>query len=86
MIEGGSHREAVFWMAVTYSRCQMVLHSDGQVESQEKFAPCYRELLADLGVTSFKDLQDRGQQVKELLPRIWAAAEAIMEATPGIVD
>jgi hypothetical protein len=84
LIERGSYREAIFWIVATYSRCQKVLHHDASVEMQEQFSPGYRELLADLGITSFADLQQRGEQVRQSLPRVWEVAEAIMAANPGI--
>jgi hypothetical protein len=86
LIEGEFHREAMFWIAVTYSRCQKVLAVDGLEELQRRFDPGYRELLADLGITSFADLQERSTQIKAHLARVWAAAEAIMAANPGIED
>jgi hypothetical protein len=53
---------------------------------QVRFTPGYRQLLSDLGITSFADLQRRMQQVKELLPRIWGVAEAIIAVNPGIEE
>lgn len=86
LIEHGYHREAIFWMVATYSRCQKVLYYDAPVEMQERFSPGYRQLLGDLGITSFADLQQRREQVKGLLPRVWEVTEAIMAANPGIED
>lgn len=84
LIEQGLHREAIFWMVATYSRCQEVLRHDAPIELQEQFSPDYRHVLGDLGITSFADLQQRGEQVRRLLPRVWEVAEAIMAANPGI--
>ncbi len=86
LIERGYHREAVFWMVATDSRCQKVLYHDAPPEVQERFRPGYNQLLADLGITSFSDLQQRSQQVKDLLPRIWELAEAVIAANPEIKD
>ena len=86
LIERGYHREAIFWMVATYSRCQKVLYYDGPAEMQDRFSPGYRQLLAELGITSFADLQQRSQQVKGFLPHVWAVAEAIMAANSGIED
>jgi hypothetical protein len=33
LIEGGSHREAVFWMVATYARCQKVLAHDRPIQA-----------------------------------------------------
>ena len=86
LIERGDHREAVFWLVATYSRCQKVLHHDGTAELRERFDPGYRDLLGDLGIISFADLRQRGELVKGHLPRVWAVAEAIMAANPDIED
>ncbi|MBE0696734.1 MAG: hypothetical protein IH586_07410 [Anaerolineaceae bacterium] len=86
LIKRGDQREAVFWMAVTYSRCQQVLTQDGPPGMAERYDPAYRALVADLGIRSFADLQQRSQQVREMLPRIWEVAQAIMAANPEIIN
>ncbi|MHB0877115.1 MAG: hypothetical protein ACYC5O_13850, partial [Anaerolineae bacterium] len=86
MIEQGYHREAIFWIAVTYGRCQQVLSVDAPPEVADRFAAGYRALLADLGITSFAGLQRRGEQVREHLPQVWALAEAIMAAATAIEE
>jgi hypothetical protein len=86
LIERGLHREAMFWIAVTYSRCQKVLALDAPAALKRRFDPGYRRLLGDLGITSFADLRRRGEQVKTQLARVWEVAEAIMAANPGIQD
>lgn len=86
LIEGGYHREAIFWMVATYSRCQKVFYHDAPRAMQERFTPGYRQLLADLGIRSFADMQQRKEEIKALLPRVWAVAEAIMAANPAIED
>ena len=45
-----------------------------------------RELLGDLGIASYVDLQRRGERVEAFLPRVWEITEAIMVANPGIED
>lgn len=84
LIESDHHREAIFWIVATYSRCRKVLYHDAPVEMQNRFDPGYRQLLGDLGITSFADLQQRSSQVEALLPRVWEVAEAIMAANPVI--
>lgn len=84
LVEHGLHREAMFWIAVTYSRCMKVLAIDGSAELKRRFDPGYRQLLGDLGITSFADLQQRCEQVKVRLARVWEVAEAIMAGNPDI--
>ncbi len=86
LIARGDHREAIFWMGVTASRCQSIFDRDGTAEMQARFDPAYRELLADLGITSFADLQRRLDQVRTYLPQVSEVADAIMAANPGIED
>jgi hypothetical protein len=86
LIEAGHHREAVFWLVATYFRCQMVLYHDAPTELSARLEPGYRDLLADLGITSSADLRQRGEQVREFLPQVWALADAIIAANPDIED
>ncbi len=84
LIERGDHREAIFWMVATYSRCQKMFHHDAPEELQDRFTDGYRLLLDDLGISSSAALQERGEQVQGFLPQVWAVAEAIMAANPAI--
>lgn len=86
LVARGLHREAVFWLVVTYSRCQKVLLQDAPDASKHAFDHGYHELLADLGICSFLDLQRRANAVKSFLPELWAMAEAILVANPAITD
>jgi hypothetical protein len=63
-----------------------VLSQDAPVAMQERFEPSYRHLLADLGIASFADLQQRAEQVKGRVPQVWEVAEAIMAANRDIEE
>jgi hypothetical protein len=84
MIANGFHREAVFWLVATSSRCQAVFAADAPDEMRERFEPDYLRLLNDLGITSPADLRVRRDQVIAALPGVWAVAETIMAANPEI--
>lgn len=86
LIERGHHREAVFWIAVTFSRVRKVLHHDAPVDMRDRFDPGYRQLLHDLGVASFADLQQRARQIERLLPDVWGTAETIIAANPDVQE
>jgi hypothetical protein len=86
LIECGYHREAIFWMVATYSRCQMVLSHDAPVALQDRFSHGYRQLLSELGIASAADLQQRGEQIQAFLPQLWDVTEAILAANPEIED
>ena len=83
LIQSGQHREAVFWLVATYSRCMKVLHHDAPAV-YAAHTPGYRHLLGDLGIASFADLQQRSARVQAMLARLWALAEEIMAANPDI--
>ncbi len=86
IIERGYHREAMFWIAVTHSRCQKVLSHDAPEEMTQRFRNSYRELVGDLGVPSFAAVQRRCAEVERILPQAWELAEAIIAANQGIED
>ena len=73
-------------MVATYSRCQKVFHHDAPPEMQERYDRGYQELLGDLGIASFFDLQRRYAEVVNVLPQVWDVAEAIMATNPEIED
>jgi hypothetical protein len=82
LIARGDHREALFWMLATASRCQQVFQRDAS-EIVATFEPGFRALLADLGIAS-SAVHQRAARVEAALPRIWSVAEAIMAANPRI--
>jgi hypothetical protein len=86
LIDQGLHREAVFWIVATYSRCMAVFDADGTPEMVAHFDPGYRSLLADLGIRSFDDLQQRREHVVQSLPWIGRIAGEIMAANPDVLD
>jgi hypothetical protein len=84
MIHDGYHRETIFWIIVTYSRCQSVLCHDAPMEMKDKFSSSYRQLLSDIGITSFSDLQQRSKQIEEFLPCLWKVTESVITKSPDI--
>ena len=41
--------------------------------------------LSDLGITSLEHIQQRREQVRALLPRVWAVAETIVPVNPDVI-
>jgi hypothetical protein len=85
LINRGLHREAMYWIAATWSRCMVILHADAP-EMIARFEPGYRELLADLGLTSFADMKRKADAVVSALPHIRNVAEEIIAVNPGITS
>lgn len=84
LIARGYHREAVFWIVVTYSRCLAVLHADVPDLSADAFEDGYRALLGDLGIGPAGDLERRRNRLEALLPRLQKVADEIMSSNPDI--
>lgn len=82
LIERGDHREAVFWLVATYSRCQAILDLDAPAQ-RERFDEGYHELLADLGIASFGALSSRAEGTRNALPWIMDVAETIIAGNPS---
>jgi hypothetical protein len=80
LIDGGCHREAVFWMVATSARCQKILAADAPPKVRHDHAPAFEAMVADLGITSTADIPRRAGEVIGFLPRLWRTAEAIMPA------
>ena len=84
LIERGFHREAVFWMVATFSRCQWILHFNGSNENGDRHLQGFLSMLSDLGISATADLETRCKRVLAFLPRVNEMGDAIMAATPEI--
>lgn len=84
LIQSGWHREAIFWMVATYSRCQQVFAQDAPREMQARHTPGYHALLALLGIDAAGDLAQQGERVRAFLPRLQAMTGAVLAANPEI--
>ncbi|MEV4627220.1 hypothetical protein AB0J90_13105 [Micromonospora sp. NPDC049523] len=84
LVDRGDHREAVFWIAVTFARCHQILAVDAPPRLWDSLAPAFEELVADLGLTTGVDLRRRTADVLGFLPELDRITEAILAANPGI--
>jgi hypothetical protein len=82
LLRAGLHREAMYWIAVTHSRCLRILEHAGDAAGS---ALPYRELLALLGAGSQDDLQRHIGAVVTLVPRVADAARRIIDRNPDVV-
>src|SRR5918994_244873 len=85
LVGRGHHREAVFWIAVTYARCLAILASDAPAAAPGH-TPGFSALLHELGIASPADLGRRAGKVRGFLPRLGRVAEAILAANPDARD
>jgi hypothetical protein len=82
-IRAGFQREAMFWIAATYSRCMHILETDAP-ESLVLYAPGYQSVLNDLGIGSPELLQKRVEEVRNYLPHLWTIVATIIACNPDI--
>jgi hypothetical protein len=86
LIGRGYHREAMFWVGVTHSRCQKVLSHDAPRDLTQRFRDGYQELLGDLGVPTLAEVRRRCAEIERMLPRVYNLAEDIVAANYEIED
>ena len=82
----GYHREAMAWIAFIQLLCQKALDNDAPKEVQQQFAPAFGRMLADLGVATAADRQQRIEQIKQLGPPLMEVAETIIANNPNILE
>ncbi len=80
LIERGYHREAMFWIGVTYCRCRKVLASDAPERIDRRVEDGFLEILGDLGLATFPDIQRRCAEIERDLPKVCEVAESIIAA------
>ncbi len=87
LIEQGDHREAVFWLMVTFARSQQILDSQGDPDTASRhrpeFARATRELL---GVRDVAGLERRADEVRRFLPRLHTLARQIIGGPVAVVS
>jgi hypothetical protein len=84
LVQRGEHREAMFWIAVTYARCMAVLDLDGSRHDADELEPGFRSVMRDLGVESFEDMQRRAAEIEAFLPDLMALACDLISANPEV--
>ncbi len=78
LLDNGEHREAMFWILATYSRCMLGVAQPERWRVQ--LAPGYERLLGALDLASLAALQQRRRKLQAFLPELLRAAERIADA------
>lgn len=86
LIKNGHHREAMFWILATFTRCHKILAADASSAVRSTLSPAFSEALTDVGITSPGDLGTRASLARQYLPTLWKVAEEILSKNPVIVD
>jgi hypothetical protein len=84
LIEQGDHREAVFWLVVTFARCQLTLDLAADPGPADQHRPLLAAAAADLlGVRGPADLQRRARSTEKGLPELASTARKIIAQLPA---
>lgn len=78
LIEQGFHREAVYWLVTTYSRCRAVFANDASIETREHYDRGYADLLGCVGIRGFEDLVAGGERIRDALPELSEVSATIV--------
>jgi hypothetical protein len=71
LVDAGDHREAVFWIIATFTRCQQILDADASPERSRAASQAFHAALAELtGVHGPDDLRARSAATVALLPEL----------------
>jgi hypothetical protein len=83
LVDRGDHREAVFWLLATFSRCLQILDA-ADAPDRERHHQAFAAAVADLaGVAGRADLARRRTDLRAGLPRLQALGRAIIEQDLG---
>ena len=83
-MESGHHRDAVFWLVATHSRCMNVFDKFGSRAALKRHSEPFNDLLADLGIESFSKRANRRVLVNHQIPKIWQEAVSLIDTNPEV--
>jgi hypothetical protein len=71
LVDRGDHREAMFWIVVTYARCHQILGTGHDA--------AFDAAVADLGIRGPDDIARRAAAVLDHLPALWRHTQEMVE-------
>jgi hypothetical protein len=86
LVEDGYHREAMLWIMCMRAVCQATIDKDAPDREKAQHTQRYKAFLAELGLGSAKDLQERAQYGERLLDEVMHVAEQIIDTNPDVSE
>jgi len=86
MIDAGSHREAMLWIAVSILLANNAIQLDAAEADRPAFQEKANRLASNLGLNTMQDVMTRQQQARALTDSIFQAADEIVSRNPAIID
>lgn len=85
IIDEGSYREAMFWIAFFHSLANAVLQNDAPDEEKPKYQADFDRLLSELGLSTRGDWQSRSQLTKSVAEEVFQLVDEVVENHPDII-
>lgn len=85
LIDSHYPEEAVFWMAVTFARCHLILEMDSP-EIQKQCLASFWEFLHLLEINEITDIYKRLRGLRAFLPKLEELAELVMKSREAGFD
>jgi hypothetical protein len=86
MIDAGSHREAMAWIAGPLVIANTAIQFDAPEADRPAFQEKVDRLASDLGLGTMPDVRARQQQAQALIDRVFKTADEIVNRNPAIMD
>jgi hypothetical protein len=85
MIDEGSHREAMFWIAFIHSLANAVIQNDAPDEDKSKYQAGFDRLLSEFGLSTRADWQSRSELTNSVAKEVFQLADEVVENHPDII-
>jgi hypothetical protein len=85
IIDDGSYRETMFWIAFFHSLANTVIQNDAPDEEKPKYQAGFDGLLNGLGLSTRSDWQSRSQLADSVVKEVFQLADEVVESHPDII-
>ena len=86
MIDAGSHREAMLWIAVSILLANTAIQIDAAEADRPAFQEMANRLASELGLDTMETVKTRLQQAQALTDSVFKASDMIVSSNPAIID
>ena len=86
MIDAGSHREAMLWIAVSILLANTAIQIDAAEADRPAFQQMANQLASELGLDTMETVKARLQQAQALADGVFKASDEIVSRNPEIID
>jgi hypothetical protein len=78
LIDGGYHREAMYYVLIIYGFCQRAIQNDAPEGEKQLYLEGYKRMLSELGLHSSEDFYKRAEFAEDVLDRCMQFAEKMI--------